>query len=144
MTSDDLVARLRDREQAAWLKVAKLAGEHGVRYRTNAALVAFLAAIFEDERAALTAALAKMWRPIESAPKNGDMIDLYHEEFGRWPDCYWGMPEHTCGEAGQYCDSEWHSEPEGWVCSASNTHAFSDGFTHWMPRHAPPETEVKG
>ena len=31
-----------------WKRVAKLAGEHGIRYRTNTALVAFLTDLFPE------------------------------------------------------------------------------------------------
>lgn len=81
------------------------------------------------------------WQPIETAPKDGTVIDLWHEEFDRQADMYWGKPEHCCGEYGQYCDSDWHSEPEGWVCSAVNQAIFADGYTHWMPLPAPPKQD---
>lgn len=73
------------------------------------------------------------WQPIETAPKDGSIIDLLCED-GRWADCYWGAPEHCCGEAGQYCDSEWHGAPDGWVWSTMNEFLPSEEPpTHWMP-----------
>ncbi|GGD30989.1 DUF551 domain-containing protein [Aureimonas glaciei] len=78
------------------------------------------------------------WQPIETAPKDGTIVDLWHDEFGRNANCYWGVPQHECGEAGRYCDSDWHDTPEGWVDSAYNQTTFLDGFTHWMPLPAPP------
>ena len=77
------------------------------------------------------------WLPIETAPKDGTVIDLWSSEFGRQPDCFWGKREHHCGEAGQYCDSDWHSEPEAWMDSSQNTQTFDD-VTHWRPLPASP------
>jgi hypothetical protein len=78
------------------------------------------------------------WQPIETVPKDGTTVDLWHDEFGRHADCYWGLPHHECGEAGRYCDSDWHDTPEGWVDGAFNQSTFEDGFTHWMPLPPPP------
>ena len=92
-------------------------------------------------RSALSAQLQDVagWRPIETAPKDGTIIDLWHEEFGRQPDCYWGKPHHSCGEYGKYCDSDWHGAPEGWIDSACNSISpFQDECTHWMPLPAAP------
>lgn len=77
------------------------------------------------------------WKPIESAPKDGTVIDLWSTEFGRQPDCYWGKRSHCCGEDGQHCDSDWHSEPEAWIDSAQNTETFDD-VTHWRPLPSAP------
>lgn len=78
------------------------------------------------------------WQPIETAPKDGTFIDLWSDDLKmRVADCYWGMPEHCCGEYGQYCDSDWHSLAPGWVESALNA-SIDDSFTHWMPLPAPP------
>lgn len=81
--------------------------------------------------------VADGWLPIETAPKDGTVIDLWSNEFGRQPDCFWGKREHHCGEDGQYCDSDWHSEPEAWVDSAQNNQTFDD-ITHWRPLPASP------
>lgn len=81
------------------------------------------------------------WLSIESAPKDGTVIDLWSAEFGRQPDCFWGKREHHCGEDGQYCDSDWHSEPDAWIDSAQNSDTFDD-VTHWRPLPAPPAGEV--
>ena len=73
------------------------------------------------------------WQPIESAPRDGTMIDVWEggEFSGRWTDVFWGKPQHECGEMGQYCDSDWHSLKDGWVCST-----FQEPLhftpTHWM------------
>jgi len=53
------------------------------------------------------------WLPIETAPKNGEVIDLWHEEYGRITDAWW--------------DDCW--TPTGTV----------DGYTHWMPQPNPPQ-----
>ena len=80
------------------------------------------------------------WRPIETAPKDGSIIDVWRPEGGR-DTVFWGFPSHECGEMGQYCDSEWHSiRAPGWVCSTFNQlvgrkHA---PFTHWMPLPSAP------
>ncbi len=66
------------REAWDWRVVAKLAGEHGIRYRTNSALVAFITAI----RA----------MPLPEAPKSG----MVERPFA-----------HCCAEGGgnpEYCD----------------------------------------
>ncbi|EMG53118.1 hypothetical protein WYI_13807 [Ochrobactrum sp. CDB2] len=81
--------------------------------------------------------VADGWEPIETAPKDGTIIDLWSSEFGRQPDCFWGKRSHCCGEDGQYCDSDWHSEPESWIDSAQNTQTFDD-ITHWRPLPASP------
>lgn len=84
--------------------------------------------------------LMSEWQPIETAPKDGTEIDLWHEEFGRYSDCHWGLPEHCCGEYGRYCDSDWHAMKEGWIMSILNELLDADSFTHWMPLPAPPIT----
>jgi len=80
------------------------------------------------------------WKTIESVPKDGTVVDLWHEEFGRFTDMYWGKPNHCCGEAGMYCDSDWHRKPEGWVFSVADEviSADSEGYTHYMFLPAPP------
>lgn len=98
----------------------------------------------DDNLAATIRALAgepqaEGWKPIETAPKDGTVVDL-HDGEPRWTDCYWGLPEHCCGEAGQYCDSDWHRLKPGWVDSARNEMLDDTGDppTHWRPLPAPP------
>lgn len=79
------------------------------------------------------------WQPIDSAPKDGTVIDVWRD--GSRETVYWGFRPHDCGEMGQYCDSDWHSEMDpGWVCSTFGE--FVGGrhnpFTHWMPLPLPP------
>jgi len=70
------------------------------------------------------------WLPIESAPKDGTVIDLWSDEYGRLTDCYWGAP--MAYEGGE----------TGWVHAHSNEWAESpDEFVHWRPLPLPP---VKG
>lgn len=78
-------------------------------------------------------AAATQWQPIATAPKDGTVIDVWVEG-SRWPNVAWGKPDHCCGEAGQYCDSEWHGAAPGWFCTTFNL--FLDDEeppTHWMP-----------
>ena len=78
------------------------------------------------------------WQPIETAPRDGTVIDLWAEGF-RFADCMWGKPEHCCGEAGWHCDSEWHGQEPGWVVTADNAFLWTDYEPpHWMPLPAPP------
>ena len=77
-------------------------------------------------RAALTAALAGAWRPIETAPKDEDILLGWWQT---WPDRVW-------------------KQKVGWA-AASNTcghpqvsNAWFDGeATHWMPLPEPPIKE---
>jgi hypothetical protein len=78
------------------------------------------------------------WQPIETVPKDGTIIDLWHEEWGRYSNCKWGFPDHCCGEAESYCDSEWHGMEEDWVDTTFNE-VVAGPFTHWMPLPAAPD-----
>lgn len=101
------------------------------------------AAQVDFERRILSQIVTKpvdLWQDIATAPKDGTNVDLWSAEFGRQSDCYWGKPEHHCGEAGQYCDSEWHGDPKTWICSATN-HTTFDDITHWMPLPATPTSK---
>jgi len=67
------------------------------------------------------------WLPIESAPKDGTVIDLWSDEYGRLTDCYWGSP--MAYEGGE----------TGWVHAHSNEWAESpDEFVHWRPLPSAP------
>lgn len=80
--------------------------------------------------AALTAALAKMWRPIESAPKDGTAVlisDVSAEAF---------EPAVSRFRQEKWETSDWDEAsfvPARWMSP-----------THWMPMPSPPETEVEG
>lgn len=54
------------------------------------------------------------WQPIESAPRDGTLVDLWHKDGFRLTDTWWD------------------DEDEIWVC------LFPDGdFTHWMEVEPP-------
>lgn len=79
------------------------------------------------------------WRPIETAPKDGTVIDVWRD--GHRETVYWGLPPHECGEMGQYCDSDWHAiKRPGWICATFGEFIGGkhDPFTHWMPLPPPP------
>lgn len=101
--------------------------------------------ILEDEIDRLRAELqARKWMPIETAPKDGTVIELWHEEFGRSPGCYWGLPTHYCGEMGSLCDSDWHDIEPGWVDDMNEIPFPPTEYSHWMPLPpAPPHGEKK-
>lgn len=87
-------------------------------------------------------ALEGAWRPMSEAPKDGTSVDLWCGEMGREPDCYWGLPEHTCGEAGSYCDSDWHSLKPGWVNGTFNHTISAEEASHWRPLPDPPRDQL--
>jgi hypothetical protein len=89
---------------------------------------------------------ATVWQPIETAPKDGTVIDLYvgGEFEGRRASCYWGKPEHDCGEHGRYCDSDWHDLDDGWVDDLNEPLASWEQPTHWMPLPAAPAAASNG
>jgi hypothetical protein len=79
------------------------------------------------------------WQPIETAPKDGTIIDVWRDDTRET--VYWGFPEHCCGEMGSHCDSDWHSiKNPGWVCSTFGEFVGGshDPFTHWRSMPAPP------
>lgn len=79
------------------------------------------------------------WQPIETAPKDGTIVDLWGEDLGRMTDCYWGRPSHECGEMGEYCDSDWHFETqESWVDGTFNERLSNTFITHWTLPPQPP------
>lgn len=86
-------------------------------------------------------AMSQGWQPIETAPKDGTVIDLWHEEFGREADCYWGLPHHCCGEMGSLCDSDWHSLEPGWVGTFNEIMSPANAYTHWMPLPPAPDAD---
>lgn len=86
------------------------------------------------------------WRPIETAPKDGVVIDVWREDGGR-DTVFWGMPFHECGEMGRYCDSDWHRiRSPGWVCNIFNEFLGRNHnpFTHWRPLPTPPSKADRG
>jgi len=95
-------------------------------------------------REGLAAVNCSVWLPIETAPKDGTRIDIWLN--GRHPDCYWGKPNHSCGEMGQYCDS--CPSYDGWVDDFMGYLTGDEGCylempTHWMAIPAPPNDQMQ-
>jgi len=87
---------------------------------------------------------AVQWWPIETAPKDGTVIDVWRD--GTRETVYWGFPPHCCGEMGQYCDSDWHGiKKPGWICSTFGEFIGGkhDPFTHWRPIPSGPAVDGK-
>lgn len=64
------------------------------------------------------------WQPIEAAPKDGTMIDLWSGK--RFPEAYWGCPWDA--DKGYYSWCVWgYIYNRGW-CSCE-----IERVTHWMP-----------
>lgn len=81
------------------------------------------------------------WRSIDSAPTDGTVIDVWRAEGGK-DTVRWGKPHHDCGEAGRYCDSDWHSiRGPGWVCNTFDEFIGRNHnpFTHWKPLDEGPD-----
>lgn len=78
------------------------------------------------------------WQPIATAPKDGTLIDLWlPKSRQRTTRCYWGRPQHTCGENEGYCDS--CPDHDGWVDGEDFTLGYtSEEPSHWMPMPAAP------
>jgi hypothetical protein len=87
---------------------------------------------FEAMRAALTAALAHMWRPIEEAPKDRTRVLLYTNEL---------TPPTIQAEWRPYDDQVGFGEwVDVWNNDPIETNVGPASFTHYMPLPAPPET----
>lgn len=98
-----------------------------------------LARIAELETQGAHDGVIEAWQPIETAPKDGTIVDLWGEDLGRMTDCYWGRPSHECGEMGEYCDSDWHFETqESWVDGTFNERLSNTFITHWTLPPQPP------
>jgi hypothetical protein len=81
--------------------------------------------------------MAGGWQPIETAPRDGTLIDLWgscKDSVGRWegrfPNCHWGKVSDRCGGHFTWMDDEdWGMDSE----------AYGAIITHWMPLPEPPE-----
>lgn len=88
------------------------------------------------------------WRPIETAPKDGTVIDLWLKwsdgKGERIPDGYWSEEGFDFGPG--RCDGlpGWGAENMGYDgCPGyADDPADGDHITHWMPLPAPPQNEV--
>ncbi len=81
------------------------------------------------------------WQPIETAPKDGTVVDVWIDS-SRYSDCWFGRPTHMCGEAGKYCDC--CPTYDGW-CDIFGYLTGEDGRktespSHWMPLPPPPRS----
>lgn len=75
----------------------------------------------QSEASALATPVPVGWRPIETAPYDGRMVDLYSPEYGRVTDCFFNRP-----------DGQWYRD--GDIINEKV-------ITHWMPLPAPPHTD---
>ena len=86
------------------------------------------------------------WRSdMENAPRDGTTIDVWRAEGGR-ETVFWGKPHHDCGEAGSYCDSDWHSiRAPGWVCNTFDqlVGRKHNPFTHWKSLDSGPVAALR-
>lgn len=66
------------------------------------------------------------WQPIESAPKDGEIIDLW-EDGGRYPECWWSA-------------QQWISYVTGTSGKKKEDHSYYviENPTHWQPLPASP------
>ena len=72
---------------------------------------------------------ATEWQPIETAPKDGTLIDLWayskvDEGYYRYPECFWNS-------------AQAEQEGEGYWCTIDLYEL--NKVTHWMPLPDPPE-----
>lgn len=73
------------------------------------------------------------WQPIETAPKDGTVIDLWSRRFEkRSVDCRWVVENRQLGT---------HCVMDGWKSPGMDRHTCLNPaqFTHWMPLPTPPK-----
>lgn len=128
MTTVSQEAREAEVTHDGWRGIAAAAARHGIRYRTNTALMQFLCDIAPYYRQ--SAERGEAWRPIETAPKDGT-----------WFLAYW--PVQTFEDRIQ--TTQWlHGD-----CRFVDASDFMDHIqpTHWQPLPAAPEavrTPIEG
>lgn len=71
-------------EEVDWRKVAKLAGEHGVRYRTNAGMAKFIAALYPSPKAPSISTFVRGGESLFEAPANRQGTCTCNGA-GQWP-----------------------------------------------------------
>jgi hypothetical protein len=89
------------------------------------------------KRAGMQAQREAAWQPIETAPKDGTLIDLWCRSF------FWNADgERQLSVEFRVADARWMDD--GWVNTDGNPHDVFDAFhdalqiTHWQPLPAPP------
>lgn len=76
-------------------------------------------------RAALAAAEAAMWRPIETAPKDGTIVDCHCAAYGLDRIVWRSHPE-------------WGDDRAGWWSIPSRAFIREDAIQYWRPLPTPP------
>ena len=79
------------------------------------------------------------WQPIETAPKDGTVVDLWNIKGHRLTDIRW-VVEPRDGVAHPNCIMDGWKRPSyvPWECLTP------DQFTHWMPLPQPPTLPLHG
>lgn len=78
------------------------------------------------------------WRTIDSAPRDGTVIDLWANG-ERWPDCYFGKRRYWSLDGNETTTLAWLMETPDWVWVTLNENLPRGTTpTHWMPHPKPP------
>lgn len=109
---------------------------------TEANLVCFIAELIHAQRAE-AAREAVEWQPIETAPRDGTLINVFKREADLANPSY--LPNETPPNK-RFCAFFSKSDAE-WFCSSiwngstrvMSNEFFSKEFSHWMPLPQPPE-----
>lgn len=83
------------------------------------------------------------WQDIETAPKDGTVIDLWVDSGCRITDAYWGEPEVDRNFRDDEEDG-WDAAP-GWLKNVGfSTYCLGEDerATHWMPLPPPPKAKA--
>lgn len=90
--------------------------------------------IWEAMLDAAPALPAAGWLPIESAPRDGTMVDLWAD--GRYPNCKWMISEARDTGDEEWCRLSWHTTFDDWFWMDIEADP-----THWREPPAPPAGE---